>query len=132
MKPLAGGRGSGARFPPMRRPIPVLICLLLAACATGPSALRARLDKLIGQPLSAVIAAEGVPDKSYQTDGVTYLAYLRRRVDFVPSVPFAGPPGFLGWYAAPPPTVIQWRCDTTFEIAGGVVRRYTLNGNACD
>ena len=59
-----------------------------------------------------------------------FLTYEERRVEVVP-----GGPGFWGSepfpYGGFPPTATTLVCDTTFTVAGGVVRAFSLRGNAC-
>ena len=112
-----------------------LAVLSLTACANLLAAREARLQRLVGQPLATLIAVEGVPDRSFDHAGVTYLAYDRRQVDFVPAPPMFGPtwgfPGPLGWYDAPPPAAVVRACETVFAVKGGIVRGFTLRGNDC-
>ncbi|MGC8475623.1 MAG: hypothetical protein ACP5NP_04650 [Acetobacteraceae bacterium] len=112
-----------------------LAVLSLTACANLLAEREARLQRLVGQKLSVLIAVEGVPDRSFDHAGVTYLAYDRRQVEFVPPPPIFGPawgfPGPLGWYNAPPPAAVLRECETVFAVKGGIVRGFTLRGNAC-
>ena len=42
-----------------------------------------------------------------------------------------GPP-FWGWYGGGfPPEVVKRVCETTFAVTDGIVRSYSLRGNAC-
>jgi hypothetical protein len=115
----------------MRRAIPFLLCGVLAGCGNQLAARQAQLSQLIGQPEAALIRQLGVPNRSYETGGVKYLAYLEQRVDIMPGMPSYNP-FFTGWYGGGfPPEVINLRCETTFEIAGGAVKGFSLRGNAC-
>ncbi len=126
-------------MPPIRR-LALLVLLLpaLAGCANLLAERESRLRRLVGQPLAALIAAEGVPDRSFDHGGVTYLAYLRRRVDFIPPPPMIGPPwspggfpGPLGWYPEPPPRAVMRSCQTVFAVKRNIVTGFTLSGNDC-
>ncbi len=112
-----------------------LVLLSLSACANLLAAREARLRRLVGQKLSVLIAVEGVPDRNFEHAGVTYLAYDRRQVDFVPAPPIFGPPwgfpGPLGLYNAPPPSAVLRACETVFSVQGGIVRGFSMRGNDC-
>jgi hypothetical protein len=102
-------------------------CALPTACADDQAAHVAALDYLVGQPEQTLLQTMGVPTRSYDADGVKFLAYDERRVDIIP-----GTPGVGIWRAgAMPPQQIELWCETTFQVAQGTVRSYTLRGNAC-
>jgi hypothetical protein len=103
-------------------------CLLLAACSDGGAARMAAMNQFVGQPDQVLIAKFGVPSRSYDADGVKYLAYDEGRTDIIPP-----PPSPMGpWFVSPlPPQVIQRWCETTFQVSQGIVRSFTLRGNAC-
>ena len=69
----------------------------------------------------------GVPTRSYETNGTKFLAYSEHRVDIIPGTPGVG---FWNLGAMPPQPIERW-CETTFEVANGTVRSFTLRGNAC-
>ena len=117
-----GGIGLGVRI--------VAALALLAGCADTLARRQARLIPLIGRPVGDLIQQLGVPNRTYETGGVKYLAYEETQVQVLPGVPGAG---FWsgGWGSGIPPEVIQWQCQTTFAVAGGLVRSYALHGNGC-
>ncbi len=87
----------------------------------------AALNPLVGQPEQMLLLTMGVPTRSYDADGVKFLAYDERRVDIIP-----GTPGVGIWRAgAMPPQPIERWCETTFQVVQGTVRSVTLRGNAC-
>ena len=100
---------------------------LLAACADDTAARMAALNHLVGQPEQTLLQTMGVPTRTYETDGTKYLAYDQSRVDIIPGVPGTGPFHSGG---IPPQPIERW-CETTFQVAQGVVRSFTLRGNAC-
>jgi hypothetical protein len=102
-------------------------CALPAACADQTAARMAALNQLVGQPEQTLLQTMGVPTRSYDADGVKFLAYDERRADVIP-----GAPGVGIWSAgAVPPQRIELWCETTFQLAQGVVRNFILRGNAC-
>lgn len=64
-----------------------------------------------------------------------FLAYTERRVDYLPGSP-AYAPGF-GWPYGPyafgglPPQVVEWVCETTFQVVQDRVVSFSFRGNAC-
>ena len=109
----------------------LLLAGLVAACGDQLAARRAYLSGFVGQPEAAVVQQMGVPSRSFETGGVKYLAYDENRIDVIPSFPTYSP-FYTGWYGGGfPPQVVEWRCETTFEVAEGAVRAFTLRGNAC-
>lgn len=119
------GRGAG------RAAGLLAIALLATGCENGLTARRAQLQHLVGQSLNTLIATEGVPDRSFQANGVTYLSYVHQRIDLEPPLPLGGPPWIWGWYAEPPPVAVVRGCETIFMVKGGVVQGFTWRGNAC-
>jgi len=117
------------------RPAVLLLCLSasLCGCVNQLAQRQALLDQFVGHPESELVQKLGVPARSITTAGVTYLAYDDSRVAWVPPLPGFGPYGW--WYYGPPsgapPGAIVQRCEATFTVADGVVKSYTLRGNAC-
>ena len=115
----------------MRRAVLLVVAGLLAGCVDQVAQRESVLDRFVGQPESALVQQMGVPNRTYETGGVKYLAYDQRRVEIVPSFPSYSP-FFTGWYGGGfPPQVIDLQCETTFAISGGTVRSFTIRGNAC-
>jgi hypothetical protein len=118
----------------MRAFILIVLTGLMAGCVNQLAVRQARLAPLVGQPEIALIQAMGVPDRTYETGGVKFLAYTERRTEVLPSAPYGPPPwGWdWGWYGpAFPPQVVNLVCETTFALSGGIVRSFSLRGNAC-
>ena len=118
---------------------PALLALaVLSGCAIGPDRATV-LNGLVGHPEVDVIRTFGVPARTYESAGHKFLAYTQQRAEVIPADPFfiggfygAGfyNRGFYGG-AAFPAEVIPRQCETTFDIAGGVVVTWALRGNAC-
>ncbi len=99
-----------------------------AGCARqGPSALDVKLAAMVGQSETAVVRALGVPNRSFETGGHRFIAYLERRQDLVPTAGPWGPP-WWGWAGS---QVVTRRCEITFEIEAGKVKGYSYRGDAC-
>ena len=123
----------------MRRIAALAILALLAACGPTRQERQAELNRLVGQPESAVVSQLGLPSRVYETGGIRFIAYEERRVGYAPGYvgygPWGyGPGGLGGWYSAGyigfPPTV-ERVCETTFEVSGGIVRQVALRGLGC-
>jgi hypothetical protein len=115
----------------MRTPI-LLAVLTLAACADPAAVARhqARLNAHIGQSETELVRQLGVPSRSYDADGHRFLAYTATHLDIWPGGPLFGF-GRFGYGGGFPPQVVQWRCDTTFELVDGHVAAWTQRGNNC-
>jgi hypothetical protein len=113
----------------IRRAALLAALILLAACTNQLAQRQARLAPLVGRPVADLIQQLGVPNRTFQASGVDYLAYDERRIEVLPGL--WGGPFWLGGWNNLPPEVVQWQCETTFAVAGGVVRSFTLRGNAC-
>jgi hypothetical protein len=113
------------------------IAISTVSCTDLLAARQARLQQLIGKTEIQLVEAMGVPTQTYETGGIKFLAYEERQVEVVPASPFYyGPVPFAGFNGGfyPggfPPTAINLACTTTFAVAAGVVRSFTLRGNAC-
>jgi hypothetical protein len=101
---------------------------LVAGCTDGLAARQAQLAQWVGRPETDLVGILGAPTRVYETDGTKFLTYDDRRVEIQPA--YFGPGPF--WYGGGfPPTATTLECNTTFTVAGGVVRAYSLRGNAC-
>jgi hypothetical protein len=114
----------------MRRLVLIVLTGLLGGCVDQLAMRQQQLSQLVGRPEAELIQMMGVPSRSYESGGVKYLAYTDGRVEVVPAFPYNPPPWV--WYGpAFPPQVVTLVCETTFAVSDGLVRSYTLRGNAC-
>lgn len=114
--------------------IVLLLPLLLAGCVTEAQK-AAALNATIGESETDLVRQLGVPTRSFETAGHRFLAYDTRHYSVVPDYGpwgyWGGWPGF-GWSAPPlPPGVVEYGCETTFEIDSGRVASWTRRGNSC-
>ena len=114
----------------MRHLVLLLGGIAVTACTNGLAARQAELAMWVGKPEIELVQLLGAPSRTYQTGGLKILTYEERRVEISPgSYPY-GPGPF--WYGGGfPPTAETLVCDTTFTIGDGVVRSFSLRGNAC-
>jgi hypothetical protein len=113
----------------MRR-LAIALPLLLAACAQGPT-LTERLNPLIGQSEGELVAALGVPVRTYDVEGRRFLQFEQRR-----TIPIAPDPFFYGpygrrWGYAMGPSYALVGCDLTFALRDGRVESFTFRGQGC-
>jgi hypothetical protein len=112
----------------MHRLLPLL---LLAGCATGPS-FESRLAATIGQSEVQVVEAYGVPNRSYDADGLRFLQYEQRRQVLHQLDPYWGYPyGRLAPYSFAGPVVLTPSCTITFTIKEGRVQSFATRGDDC-
>ncbi len=127
----------------MRKTLLLAATLAIAGCAyPSPQHVQA-LNALVGKSETDLIRTYGVPNRTYDSGGHKFLAYSRNRIETIPGEPGFGPWGFgygggygwggYGWggYGGFPPEVVQRDCETTFELAAGIVKTWSLRGNAC-
>jgi hypothetical protein len=117
----------------MRRFWLLVLTALVAGCSNGLAERQAALALWIGKPETDLVGTMGAPARTYDAGGMKFLTYEDRRLEIVPGAPYPyyfgpGPFGYGGGF---PPTATTLACDTTFTIAGGIVRAFSLRGNAC-
>lgn len=118
------------------RPL-VLITLLLLACCSNRPQREAVLNGMIGMPEADLVRQWGVPSRTLETGGRRFLAYREERTSLVGGGPafgagYWGWPGGWRWSGAWPASVVEWVCETTFEVVDGRIATWSLRGNACD
>ena len=104
---------------------------LAAGCTDRLAVRQAELARWVGRPETDLVGIMGARSRTYETGGMKFLTYEDRRVDIVPGSPFYYRPGPFGYGGGFPPTATTLVCDTTFTTGGGVVRAFSLRGNAC-
>ena len=118
--------------------IAMLGLLAIAGSAYDPAVRTARLQPFVGQPVGMLVASLGVPTRTYETGGVQFIAYVEQRTDYLPAMPMYnpgygspyGPYGPYG-YGGLPPQVVEYVCETTFQIVQERVASFSFRGNAC-
>jgi hypothetical protein len=124
----------------MRKAALLATVLALAGCAYPNPQHVAELNALVGKSEADLVRTEGVPTRTYDVGTHKFLAYSRSRLETIPGTPDFGPYGYgyggWGWggwggWGGFPPELVQRDCETTFEVANGVVLHWSLRGNAC-
>ncbi len=126
------------RLPPshlrgmIRRALPLLAVLLLAACAQGPS-LQERLSAWVGRTEGDLVAEFGVPVRTYEVDGRRFLQYESRRTIVQPGFdrPYFTPWGPRYGYWPSPPSYATYACDVTFALRNARVESFSYRGQGC-
>jgi hypothetical protein len=114
----------------MRRAWVFLGAGLLTGCAGGLAERQAELTRWVGEPEAHLVAAMGVPHRTYDSGAMRFLTYQDVRIERQPSGDFyfgPGPAAPTGFWDGTTALV----CDTTFAVSGGVVRGFSLQGNGC-
>ncbi len=123
----------------MRKTLFLAGILALAGCAYPNPQHVAQLNALVGKSETDLIRTYGVPNRVYDSGGNRFLAYDRSRIETIPGDPGFGPywggPYWGGWgwggWGGFPPEIVQRQCETTFELTAGLVKSWSLRGNAC-
>jgi hypothetical protein len=108
----------------------VLVAGSLSGCGNGLAERQAELTQWIGQPEVHLVAALGAPDRVYDSGGMKFVTYEQVYVQHGPAGPYyfgPGPAAPSGFWGEPTTSV----CYTTFTVAGGVVRAFSLRGSGC-
>lgn len=106
------------------------LAAVLAGCARGPT-LEQRMAPLIGRSEGDLVAALGVPERTYEADNRKFLTFEERR-----SYIIAGDPllyrGYAryGPYFSPPGYVVR-TCEITFILRGGRAESFSTRGDGC-
>ena len=112
-----------------------LLLPVLLAASCDPYALQRRQAAdaaLVGRSETDLVRTLGVPTRTATAGGHRFLAYDEVQTDIGPPLypwrPWAFGSGYGGDF---PAQVMQYVCETTFEIVDERVAGYTLRGNAC-
>ncbi len=116
----------------------VLLCplaLAAAGCATGPT-LEQRLLPFVGRSEGDLVAALGVPERTYEVEGRKFLTFEDRRSYIVagsypPLYPGYGYGRFGYGPLFTPPGYVVRTCEITFAVRGGRVESFSFRGDGC-
>ena len=114
-----------------RRAWGVLAVGVLAGCGSQAAIREAELRQWVGRPEAELAGAFGAPNRTYSADGMKFLTYEERRVEVTPGGPGYFGPGPFGYGSGFPPTATTLVCDTTFTVVNGVIKAFSVRGNAC-
>ncbi|GAN92007.1 hypothetical protein Gbth_005_008 [Gluconobacter thailandicus F149-1 = NBRC 100600] len=128
----------------------VVALLALSACEVPTLQQRQVLDGMVGKSEVDVVRQFGVPSRSYQTEGHSFLAYIENETQYSGGGGWGwgggwGGPGWGGWgggWGGPggwgggwgggfPSTYYNTTCQTTFELVTGHVVGWTMRGDGC-
>lgn len=107
-----------------------VVAASVAGCATGPT-LEQRLSPLVGRSEGDLVAALGVPARTYQADDRTFLTFEERRSFIVAGDPYAYRSYSRFGPVFAPPGYITRVCDITFTLRGGRAESFSLRGDGC-
>lgn len=122
----------------------------LTGCEVPALQQRKVLDSMVGKNEVDVVRAFGVPSRSFQAQGHTFLAYVRNSVEYSGGGWSGGAgwgwggwgPGWgggwgggwgpgWGWGTSLPSTAYNLNCQTSFELVNGRVVGWILRGDGC-
>lgn len=129
----------------------------LSACEVPSLEQRKVLDSMVGKNEVDVVRQFGVPSRSFQTQGHSFLAYIQNATEYTgggggwgwggwgaPGFGYGGWGGGFGGYGGGwgspgfgyggggfPGTSYNVSCQTTFELVTGRVVGWTLRGDGC-
>ena len=102
----------------------------LAGCAVGPT-LEQRMLPFVGRSEGDLVAALGVPVRTYEADDRKFLTFEERRSFIVAGDPFYYRGyGRYGPYFAPPGYIVRV-CEITFTLRGGRAESFSARGDGC-
>lgn len=102
------------------------ITLTITGCASR-SDFSALLDTWVGAKEHELVAANGVPQRIYETGGHKYLTYEGSDTSSTFATYVNGPTVTYGYG----PGSFTRSCRVTFEVTGDVVTAWSSEGNSC-
>ncbi len=112
----------------------VVLILSAGGCATTAK-YEAMLHTWVGQPEKALVSSWGTPHRVYESGGTKWLTFVNTEtVNVSGSAPTykKNREGEYVPYGGSSPSSYTTTCETTFEIEGGVVRRWRHKGDGCE
>ena len=121
----------------MRRLLPLYIAILgISSCATTANYEKI-LQTTLGKSETALVAAWGIPQGSYENEGVRYLTYSRSDSGVIPGQParantvMIGGKPYTNMVGGSPAIGYTNACTTIFKIEKKIVISYEHKGNDC-
>ena len=108
----------------------LVAAIALAGCVTKVTLpQRQALDSLVGRPQNEVLAELGQPTAIRATPAGPQLVYAYRSVGL--QADQIGPPDNPELTLRNHATIVTRACDTVFQVAGGRVASWSINGSDC-
>jgi hypothetical protein len=113
-----------------------LVVSFLIGCATTENYEKI-LQSTIGKSEKALVGAWGIPQGSYENEGVRYLTYSRSESGVIPGQParantvMIGGKSYTNTVGGAPAIGYTNACTTIFRIENKVVVSYEFKGNDC-
>jgi hypothetical protein len=121
----------------MKRLLAIFIAIVgISGCATTAN-YEKTLQTSIGKTETELVAALGIPQGSYENEGVRYLTYSRSESGVIPGTParantvMIGGKPYTNMVGGSPAIGYTNSCTTIFRIEKKVVVGYEYKGNAC-
>ena len=84
----------------------------------------------VGRSEGDLVAALGVPERTYEVEGRKFLTFEDKRSFIVAGDPFLYRYSRFGPYFAPPGYIVR-TCEITFAVRQGRVESFTYRGDGC-
>jgi hypothetical protein len=121
----------------MKRLLAIFIAIVgISGCATTANYEKV-LQTTIGKSEKDLVAAWGIPQGSYENEGVRYLTYSRSESGVIPGTParantvMIGGKPYTNVVGGSPAIGYTNACTTIFRIEKKFVVSYEFKGNAC-
>ncbi len=115
-------------------PLALAALIALSACATVEK-YEAMLNTWNGQPERALVSSWGTPNRVYESGGTRWLTYVKTETTNISGTAPTYHKNSKGdWVPIGGSEARSYTqtCETTFEIEGGVVRRWSHKGDGCE
>ncbi|MHA1559262.1 MAG: hypothetical protein ACTSWI_01145 [Alphaproteobacteria bacterium] len=112
----------------------LFVSIGLAGCLTTEEYAERRAapyEAWLGHTELELVRVWGVPDRSYQTGGIKFLAFVKQTVVNTPGRAAFPPPPAVPTIPATAPSVEIFTCTTTFEVSAGRIVSWSINGDRC-
>lgn len=114
----------------------LLVMSFLAGCATTAN-FEKKLNGYLGKTESQLVAEEGIPQGSYEADGVRFLTYSRSEFGYIPGQPpvttttYIGGKAYTNTSGGTQAIPYAYSCTVTFTIVNKLITSWKHSGNAC-
>lgn len=120
----------------MKKMMVVAFLFVAAGCVTTAEKYGDFLDSWVGVGELELVRKWGAPDKSYEVKGVKFLTFVSSHEVIVPGDTSSHTSFVIGGVTftdgdGAPDRVINYGCETTFEIYKGKVVDWRFAGNDC-
>ena len=119
-----------------KSPLIIVAASMIFGCATTENYDKI-LQTTIGMPEKGLVASWGIPQGSYENEGVRYLTYSRSESGVIPGQParantvMIGGKSYTNMVGGSPAIGYTNACTTIFKVENKMVVSYEFKGNDC-